>query len=1514
MATLKKLYIILILRMLTFVSLGNTQKPDSLLNHFVFPSDSILESYSLEDLENYRIRYNNEITRLSEERNQLLRQGISDAELFLAQNPNSHVGDKVLMRLAELYYEREHDNFQKRMQEYDKLYTLYEKRELSEPPPEPRKELNTVIRTYHSIINKYPQSELIDDCYYNIAFSYEEIFQADSARIYYFRIVDEFKNSPLLADVYMRLGENYFNPPVNDIRTAIGYYEKVLSYKESPRYDEALYRLGWSHYRLNEYSKAISYFTLLVDDVYRIQSLDPMHKYSNPSLADESIEYIGLSFLEEGGPDAVVRYLQVIGGRDYGILILKRLGDAYMDEKENYSLALSAYQNLLELYPFSPFAPAIQNRIVQAHRRMDNAVMAFYAREVLFDTYKENSTWWIKNSDKKSRQQAYILTESALRDNISVLLNRGQETGQLDLFEQSVKESRRYLSNFPSDSSAPLIHWNMALMLDTKLKKPDEAYDEYIKMSHTYWDTRYQRFAAENAVALAREAALNAIITAEEQAAAQRKITLNELRTKAAQQKDFNFRDHLLLHPLELSPLEKRLAQAYDNYIMLFPHSKETPLFLANNGVLYYRRNQFKEALKYFNTLVKHFPDSEEIDQARYAIMESYFGRGDFQSSEIIARRIINSDVNEEIKFKARQRLAESVFLNAELLSQQKQYLQAGNEYRRVVRENSSAVFADLALFNAALEYDKASDFIRAMEIYQRLVDSYSKSAHVFDALNNLAFDYAELGEYGNAARTCEKLSEIHADPLKSRDALYNANLYYIKAKDWQGAITVADRFLHKYPTDSSTEEIAFELPDLYRQLGNHDEMLNAYDRYIKNYPHSPRAVEAFLRKAKQYYRVDQGKTAIMELENAILKSKELGKLGFDKNEFFAAEAEFTLASLQFKEYESISFHLPESDLNKSKEHKKRLLLEIVSHFSNAASYGTVRLYEATFMIGLVYQNFAATWVAQEIPKMDETRTIVAQKEINDAGIKLYDGAIRAHKNAIKALYKLADGYKDNLLREVQRDSTQMDSLQIVQAMSQDTVLCDIYQYIDKAKANLSLSNYEKGKIGLQSCQSFIKSPIPKGLGAFPELIYRKQVIDVAITPVIQETETYLNQGLVQADSFAIQSPYTQESRKKLLFSKNLIPNQYSKIAYDGFNLLKVKMTEYDEQLHRPIKDEILLNDLQTRYDEIANLVEFNQKCIQDAIEHFQTSLRYAITSRFDTIYIDNAKDSLLAKIVLFAERSDSLSREAKRRANKVRDQFLLSKDPIFEEGLFAFDNIYLTLRDVERSILLAGYNAAKDQLITPDGNRYLLLQLTRLDPEHYAVELGLMLQETTIVTDTTWLASSAYSEGWVSPEFDDTLWIPVKCIDIATAESGCAVWPLFDQKTKNDSSSENLPIKASYFFRKSVQIQGLPVTGKITVKLEQNGFNLFFNGDHIDRKVATHKDSTAVMYDVSDFLVRGNNVIAIEVNDIEKNPGSLYVISTIKTISDWDEKVSLYRTQKGGKDVDKTDSQKVKQ
>ena len=108
----------------------------------------------------------------------------------------------------------------------------------------------------------------------------------------------------------MRMGEYYFNPPQNELEKAVSCYEKVIENRSGPRYHEALYKLGWSHYRLSEYPEAISYFTTLIESVDRLRQINPSIAASGIQLRDEAVEYVAISFIDFGGPNSAESYVR----------------------------------------------------------------------------------------------------------------------------------------------------------------------------------------------------------------------------------------------------------------------------------------------------------------------------------------------------------------------------------------------------------------------------------------------------------------------------------------------------------------------------------------------------------------------------------------------------------------------------------------------------------------------------------------------------------------------------------------------------------------------------------------------------------------------------------------------------------------------------------------------------------------------------------------------------------------------------------------------------------------------------------------------------------------------------------------------------------------------------------------------------------------------------------------------------------------------------------------------------
>ncbi|RMF64165.1 MAG: outer membrane protein assembly factor BamD, partial [Calditrichaeota bacterium] len=402
----------------------NGKKPEVLTGRTRALVDSVWRKFTLEDLLEFRTHYRQKTEELLAQKAQMRANAISDLETFLQLHPDSPVLDQVIVRLAEMYIEQASYDFAARSEEYNRLLEQYDAGQLKTLPKEPEKDFSRPFALYQMLLDKFPRSELVDDVLYSRAFLLEDLGQTDQALTQYQTLVQTRPESPYVPNALMRIAEYYFNPPNSDLEQAIAYYNRVLEYKESPNYDAALYRLGWAYYTLTDYPSAIAYFTLLADDVDRMRELDPQEKYHFPAVRDEAVEYVGISFVDFGGPERAAAFLQQIGGRPYGFDILKKIADSYLEAKEDIPKAITAYELLLRLYPDAPEAPRIEAQLADAYERLNDEEHAYAHRRELFQRYRSGTG--DAPTAPVSRRETGQLAAKAMRENINDLLRRAE--------------------------------------------------------------------------------------------------------------------------------------------------------------------------------------------------------------------------------------------------------------------------------------------------------------------------------------------------------------------------------------------------------------------------------------------------------------------------------------------------------------------------------------------------------------------------------------------------------------------------------------------------------------------------------------------------------------------------------------------------------------------------------------------------------------------------------------------------------------------------------------------------------------------------------------------------------------------------------------------------------------------------------------------------------------------------------------------------------------------------------
>lgn len=1448
--------------------------------------DTLLEGFSVDELIKFREFYQNEVHLLQKEDRLLREKAIRDGEKIYAINPQSPYMDKVLFRLAEFYFKKEMDDYFRKMDEYEKKFAEYEQGKRSEPPEEPRPDFSRVIEKYQLILKHFPNSPLMDDVLYHLAYTYEQNFQPEKALSYYERVADEFPGSKYAPEALIRIGEYYFDPVRRDLDKAIQYYARALHYKETPRYDEALYKLGWSYYLKENFDAAIQTFMLLVEDIEAFKGVDWENKYTNPMVEEEALEYIGISFHDAGGLPRALAFLDSLGRPPYGPVILRKLGDIYRVNEEKYLLAMNTYRALLERYPNYEWAPEIQEKIVLCARRLEDPEEVYLAQKELYEKYGPQSEWYRRQEetiqDPVKRREvltlAYKKSEFAQRDNVNLLIERAEKAKDPKYYEMVVKDAQNYLQSFPLDTSAYAIHWNMAVILDTKLHQREKAFQAYLDLCNNYLQDRFRKYAAQNAIVVAREMLQRAL------KADSTRNRSDSLSTFAKMQKiitDGDSASWARMKPEPLLPEEERLIKAYRNFVVQFPNDPESAVVLANIGTIYYNKRHFNEALQYFNTLLAHFPNSPAATQAQLTALDSYFGKRDYASTEILAKRIqTKSNLPPEIREKAKRRLAESIYLQAEALAGEKKYLEAAREYRRVVEEVPDALFADKALFQAGVQFDLAKAYDQSIEMYNQLINRFPKSEHYLAAMNNLALDYGELKNYPEAAKTYEKLASLSQDSAKAQDALYNASYFYVQAKDWANAIRVNRQYVDRYPHAKDSEDMFYAIAEYYMKLDDLEHANQIYGEFASRYPNSPRAVETYYKRGDYFLSKGQVDQALREFDAAIAKNKELKSKGLDANDFYAAEALFRKTEMQFDDYRRIHFTLRNKDA--AQKEKKRLLQQLVDQYTQVAGYGTIRIYQALFRIGQLYEEFASAWKKQEIPLMDPTKRIVFESKLNQTAAQLYEKAFETYRENLLRMRKLAAEYQPQ-----KPDTTQKESIRVA---PKDSTLQVADRWISRTGEKVSEMLFRMADLNAGAIQRLLQAPIPSGLDQVAVLEYRNQVLAKAVFPIVKQVTAAHIRNLSEADSLHLNNAWVQHSRDELMKVMRVLPEHYKQLCLDAASTFDRMYRKYVQIMTSGTEQE--QEGALDLAGNLSSVIELSQNYANRMVATYKFAIGQVNKETYGKAIAQSLFDDLIATTVELAEQFKKYA-DANR---EMKDHFTVLNQVqpkmVYEDAIYTFSDNETQLHDDALALCETTYGLKKELNMNSLRFGRLAALLVELNPKTYAAEFQLPADEEKIVPDPSWLVTTQVSDSlWMLTGPKGDAWKPAVVLADSSDQappvllawqkpSTEAVGPA-DSLTQSDSSRTDslqtvsrtaADVPDSFYVLRKIVLKDIPLSATLKLNADDNVV-VFVNGL---KAFAETSDSLGwgkvFETDITPFLRDGENWLAIKVTDTDRS------------------------------------------
>lgn len=944
---------------------------------------------------------------------------------FLRRYPNdARWTPDVIFRLAELYFEKSNDEYLAANEQYENELRRFDKKEIATAPPPPKQDYQPTIELHRRLIRDFPRYRLADGAYYLLGFCLSEMSQeqkgktaflslvcsnrfsppldetpdapagsspsgpiasttlegSDAANSFYDTCVPLFPKSRFNAEAWIRIGEHHFDE--NELAPAIAAYQRVIAIgpKDNPYFDEALYKLAWTHYRADRFVEAIQQFDRLV--LYADEEFEKTGKYGS-EMRPEAIQYLGISFAEEDWdgdtvPDketGLERIDKMYGGREkekHVVEVYQRLGDIYFDTTK-YDEAIKIYKVILQRWPDAPNNPNVQEKIILSLERMRRFEEGIKERERIVALFGKSSRWEKKNrNNSKALRKAKELEEEALiqaavfhHKAAQELKKRGVAMSDVSLIHKAAGEYalaasayEKYLDRFPDSKHSYEIRYSYASALYYS-QRFLEAGVAFAEVRDSTLDNRYQEDSAFMTTK-AYEQHINAQVLAGKIV----RPPLPDPKAPPAALKSIAYPDAV-----------QRWQDSLDAYAKSLPGGSKTPRLKYKAAEIAYRYIHFDQARKRFEEIYSAYCSDAMAANAGQAILVSYQLEKNLDQMEIWATKLkggkCGGSQGKKLGSDVGALLTGIKFKRAQQLMKDKKWDEAAAAYLALVDANPSSADADKALNNAAVAYEKSQRFESATKIYERLWQTYKDSPLAGNALWRAAINYQRFFSFGQAVQNFLILADsprFTSSPNRS-DAIFNAAVILENDQDYDRAAKLFLRYSAMIEKKKDAAEAYFRAGMIYGKMDDFLKMVKTLRDYSRQFASVPglqrNAVEAPYRIAESARKRRDWVTATRYYQQAISQFRSLGLAPASEAAEYAAQAAFRLAERRLETFLKTSVKGPISKLLKREQQSAKDALALKKEYDAIFAYKRARWTLAAMCRGgSIYEHFAKTLAA----------------------------------------------------------------------------------------------------------------------------------------------------------------------------------------------------------------------------------------------------------------------------------------------------------------------------------------------------------------------------------------------------------------------------------------------------------------------------------------------------------------------------------------------------------------------
>ena len=321
---------------------------------------------------------------------------------------------------------------------------------------------------FHRLLETYPDYRRNDTVLYQLARAYEIAGKNDEALDTLNELVRRYPGTTLIDEVQFRRGEMLFLR--KDYIEAEAAYKSVVAAGDSSRfYEQSLYKLGWSQFKLAMHEDSLEpFFELLDRKIAGVEIQDGEERLAalgraEREIVEDTFRVLSISFSYMDGADSIASFLSQRGYPEYGYVIFMNLGDLYL-EKQRYVDAAETYEAFVKQDPNHPKAPLLQVEVIEAYKQGGFPTLVLDGKKSFVERYGMDGPFWLLNPREQNTAVAAHV-KANLTDLAQYYHAEAQKGGMRADYQESARWYRKYLDYFPGEADSANTNFLLAEIL-----------------------------------------------------------------------------------------------------------------------------------------------------------------------------------------------------------------------------------------------------------------------------------------------------------------------------------------------------------------------------------------------------------------------------------------------------------------------------------------------------------------------------------------------------------------------------------------------------------------------------------------------------------------------------------------------------------------------------------------------------------------------------------------------------------------------------------------------------------------------------------------------------------------------------------------------------------------------------------------------------------------------------------------------------------------------------------------